>query len=200
MTETFWNERYDDETFVYGTEPNAFFKHFLDHSNIGSVLLPADGEGRNALYALQHGWDVTSFDYSEVACNKAKSFVREHQFELNCKAASLESFDTQEQFDVIAFVFVPVHEQQLEAMINRYIGFLKPKGKLILEAFTKDQLQNTSGGPKDPNFLLDLKTVQSIHFKHAHLLYIYTQCVELDEGPFHQGRAHVIRLMLEKEA
>lgn len=200
MTETFWNERYADETFVYGTEPNAFFKHFLDHCNIGSVLLPADGEGRNALYALHQGWDVTSFDYSEVACNKSKSFARKHQFELNCKAVSLESFETQEQFDVIAFVFVPVHEQQLEAMINRYIGFLKPKGKLILEAFTKDQLQNTSGGPKDPNFLLDHKTVQSIHFKHAHLLSIYTQCVELDEGPFHQGSAHVIRLILEKEA
>jgi hypothetical protein len=36
---------------MYGTTPNEFFKQQLDLLEPGNILLPADGEGRNAVYA-----------------------------------------------------------------------------------------------------------------------------------------------------
>ena len=48
----FWNERYDEESYAYGNSPNVFFKQQLDKLKVGSLLLPAEGEGRNAVYAL----------------------------------------------------------------------------------------------------------------------------------------------------
>ena len=42
----FWDTRYAAEEYVYGTEPNEYFKSFIDRLEPGSILLPAEGEGR----------------------------------------------------------------------------------------------------------------------------------------------------------
>ena len=63
----FWNDRYSEEEFIYGVEPNEFLKLELDKIPTGSILLPAEGEGRNAVYAASKGWNVTAFHYSEAA-------------------------------------------------------------------------------------------------------------------------------------
>ena len=67
----FWNERYADSQYAYGTEPNAFFKSQIDQRPAGRILLPAEGEGRNAVYAATLGWDVYAFDFSTKAKEKA---------------------------------------------------------------------------------------------------------------------------------
>jgi hypothetical protein len=54
-----WNERYMDNEFVYGKEPNVFFKEWIQKFEPGSILMPADGEGRNGIFAAQLGWNVT---------------------------------------------------------------------------------------------------------------------------------------------
>jgi hypothetical protein len=58
-----WNKRYAAKEFAYGTKPNAFFKMSLEkyHSK-GSLLLGAEGEGRNAVYAATKGLAVFAFD------------------------------------------------------------------------------------------------------------------------------------------
>ena len=48
----FWNERFSSEEYIYGTEPNLFFKSELDKRTPGDLLMPAEGEGRNAVYAV----------------------------------------------------------------------------------------------------------------------------------------------------
>jgi hypothetical protein len=58
----FWNARYSAAEYAYGTEPNAFFKAQLDQLTPGRLLLPAEGEGRNAVYAAKKGWEVAAFE------------------------------------------------------------------------------------------------------------------------------------------
>ena len=51
-----WDKRYAEKDYVYGIEPNQFFKEVLDkYSFKGKILLPAEGEGRNAVYAAKKG-------------------------------------------------------------------------------------------------------------------------------------------------
>lgn len=61
----FWDDRYRDGKYIYGTNPNAFFKEYIIKHPIGTILLPAEGEGRNAVYAAQCGWKVEAFDLSK---------------------------------------------------------------------------------------------------------------------------------------
>jgi hypothetical protein len=55
----FWNQRYSDEDFADSTEPNLFFKEHIERLTPGKILIPAEGEGRNAVDAARLGWDVT---------------------------------------------------------------------------------------------------------------------------------------------
>jgi hypothetical protein len=73
-----WDERYRQDAFVYGEEPNLFFRQQLDalgSPNDRTILLPADGEGRNGVYAATKGWNVTSFDLSSAGRDKAMKLV-----------------------------------------------------------------------------------------------------------------------------
>lgn len=57
----FWNERYDTNLYIYGVEPNHFFKETILQLPAGNILLPAEGEGRNAVFAAKIGWKVEAF-------------------------------------------------------------------------------------------------------------------------------------------
>ncbi|EJL75480.1 hypothetical protein PMI13_00489 [Chryseobacterium populi] len=47
-----WDERYSNKGFAYGTEPNNYLKNQLKKLNPGTILFPAEGEGRNAVLLL----------------------------------------------------------------------------------------------------------------------------------------------------
>ena len=60
----YWNQRYSNAKYVYGEEPNQFFATQLSALKAGSLILPCEGEGRNAVYAASLGWTVDAFDGS----------------------------------------------------------------------------------------------------------------------------------------
>ena len=55
MTGTFWDQRFAERGFAYGEEPNVFLSGQLRGLEPGSLLLPAEGEGRNAVWAATRG-------------------------------------------------------------------------------------------------------------------------------------------------
>lgn len=55
MQAEFGDTRYGQTDFVYGTRPNQFFKEKIDKLKPGIIWLPAEGEGRNAVYAAYSG-------------------------------------------------------------------------------------------------------------------------------------------------
>lgn len=69
-----WDQRYAQSEYVYRTNPNEFFKKELANLTPGKILLPAEGEGRNAAYAAEKGWTVSAFDQSEEGRKKALLF------------------------------------------------------------------------------------------------------------------------------
>lgn len=79
MSAEFWNQRYAETAFAYGEEPNAFFAEQLMRLTPGQLLLPAEGEGRNAVFAARQGWQVTAFDLSATAKEKCTQLAAKHQ-------------------------------------------------------------------------------------------------------------------------
>lgn len=61
-----WDKRYNTDQFIYGTTPNGFLKSELDKLKAGKLLLPGEGEGRNAIYAASRGWSVEAFHTSQL--------------------------------------------------------------------------------------------------------------------------------------
>lgn len=103
----FWNQRYRSATFAYGKTSNVFFKQQLDRLVPGKLFLPAEGEGRNAVYAAQGGWEVTAYDFSEEAIKKAMILAQEKKVEFTFQNASLDQVDFQQaSFDAVGIVYV----------------------------------------------------------------------------------------------
>ena len=69
---TKFDQRYQGDTFFYGTEPNTFLA--AQASRIpagGAVLSLGEGEGRNAVFLAQQGLRVQALDESAVGLDKA---------------------------------------------------------------------------------------------------------------------------------
>ena len=85
---SFWNARFGAEPTVYGEGPNVFFANQLEALSPGRILLPGDGEGRNAVHAAGQGWSVRSFDASSVGVEKALAHAAKRGVSDRTKAAT----------------------------------------------------------------------------------------------------------------
>jgi hypothetical protein len=197
MQATFWNERYQNNETVYGLLPNVFFKHCIDKINTGKLLLPAEGEGRNAVYAAKNGWDVTAFDYSEVAKEKALKMAMSHQVTFVYQTTNFLSFQAEPaSMDAVALIYAHMPPEIRSEFHHKVAYWVKKGGYVILEAFNPLQLELQSGGPKDVSMLYTQEMLKNDFPEHDWKIELLeTTETELSEGPFHEGKAQVIRLL-----
>ncbi len=112
MTSEFWDSRYQGSDWVYGTKPNEFIANQINQVTPGSILFPAEGEGRNAIYVAHLGWDVYAFDQSKVGRSKSLNRAQEEKVIMNYELTEFSSYKPKSSFDVIApcfFHLMPKH-------------------------------------------------------------------------------------------
>ncbi len=198
-----WNERYMDNDFVYGKEPNLFFKEWLQKFELGSLLMPADGEGRNGVYAAQLGWDVTSSDLSEEGKSKTLELAKEKQVKLEYIVGDFEELQFhKESFDAIGLIYAHFAAEKKSLLHQKLNDFLKPGGVIIFEAFSKahlvyNRLNPKVGGPKDIDMLFS-KAEIAADFENYEVLLLEEKEIILEEGKYHNGKSSVIRFVERK--
>ena len=67
-----WDQRYAGEELVWSAGPNIFVAGICAELAPGRVLDLAAGEGRNALWLAERGWQVTAVDFSQVAVDRMR--------------------------------------------------------------------------------------------------------------------------------
>lgn len=195
---TFWDDRYDSDHFVYGKEPNSFFASEIDKLTPGKILLPGEGEGRNAVYAASKGWQVDAFDQSKVGSEKALSLAREFGVVIDYQVNGLDKYGfRKDYYDAVGLIFFHATPAERKMLHMQVCNALKIGGIIILEAFHKRQLGNSTGGPQSPEMLLDKETILD-DFPDLEIEFIEDLYLTLDEGSFHQGKANIIRFLGKK--
>ena len=190
-----WNQRYSLEEYKYGKEPNQFFKEELSRLKPGRIILPGDGEGRNAVYAAASGWKVDAFDFSEEGKVKALKLAEDSGVKINYDIKDFSEFKPDnENNDAAAIIFIHLEEEQRRFLYEKIIASLKPGGKIIFECFEKDQINFQSGGPKDMELLYSLEEVVNL-FIDLEFEHITKEKVFLNEGKGHLGEGVVIRFV-----
>lgn len=193
-----WNERYSGEEFVYGIEPNAFFKESLGDLQPGKILFLGEGEGRNAVYAAQKEWDVTAYDYSDAAKEKALKFAEKSGVNIIYRVEDLADFNPEpETYEAVVLIFLHLQGNLRAQTHEKAIKSLKPGGRIILEAFEKEQINNSSGGPANTDLLYSLEELFE-DFQDLNLIRFEKASPVLREGSLHSGKAVTIRLLGEK--
>jgi ubiquinone/menaquinone biosynthesis C-methylase UbiE len=191
----FWNQRYSNAEYVYGEEPNQFFASQISKLKTGSLILPCEGEGRNAVYAASLGWHVNAFDGSQEGKNKALKLAQKKLVNIEYIIEdAIEIHYPNSSVDVVAFIYAHFSINQRAQIHKKAINWLRPGGKIILEAFNPNQLQNNSGGPKDISMLYTMEMLQS-DFTGLSFELIQNIQTTLTEGAFHDGLADVIQFV-----
>ena len=187
-----WNLKYEGATYIYGKEPTAFLKEKLSLLERGKALVLAMGEGRNAVYLAENGFDVTGVDISEVGIEKCERLAEERGVVVNSVVADLTDYDMgKEQYDLITnFYFYD------RSILPSVIESLKPGGIFIFETYSRDHPKHSKFGPKNPNYLVKPNELLEI-FKSLRILYYEDTVTELNEG-MHKGKAALIRLIAKK--
>lgn len=195
MMQQFWNERYSQQEMVYGSEPNVFLKEQLQGLAPGKILLPAEGEGRNAVYAASQGWDVLAFDYSEAGQAKALALAAKQNVSIDYRLTDTGSFATEpDSVDAVALIYAHLPSDLRQALHRKVRQWLKPGGTVILEAFHPKQLGYTSGGPKDGSMLYTADMLLQ-DFAGMEVKVLEEKEVTLSEGAHHSGPGFVTRLV-----
>lgn len=199
----FWNQRYGAKEYAYGVEPNLFLKEELERIKPGKALFPAEGEGRNAVFAAKLGWEVFAFDISESGKLKAEKLAGLEGVSLDYQVGTLEEMNYEkESFDLIVLIFAHFPKPIRSLIHAGLLELLKPGGLVILEGFSKAHLAFSTanpkaGGPKEISMLFsreelmeDFASLQEISLDEIEVF--------LSEGEFHQGQSSVIRMIGQK--
>ncbi len=199
-----WNERFSKEEFAYGEQPNNFLKEQLEKLPVGRILFPAEGEGRNAVFAAKLGWKVSAFDISIEGKNKACKLAEANKVTIDYRVGELETLNYKaEQFDAIALIYAHFPAEIKSLYHKKLDKYLRKSGMIIFEAFSKKHIKYNSknekvGGPKDIAALFSIEEIQS-DFINYEIIELSEKEIELSEGLFHNGKGSVIRFVGRKK-
>ena len=195
---TFWDDRYDTDEYVYGTEANEFFAGEINKLKPGYLMEAGAGEGRNAVYAAGLGWDVVAIDQSETGMGKTIALAEKAGVKLQFHLLDVQQLDLQENaYDAIGMIFLHLPPEERKILHENLYRFLKPGGTLIMEAFDKEQLKYGTGGPKNGGMLYTKQMLKS-DFSNFSKVKITQTVRQLKEGAHHDGEASVLQVVAVK--
>ncbi len=200
-----WNDRYSKAEFAYGEEPNNYLKEQLTKLTVGTILFPAEGEGRNAVYAAKLGWTVSAFDISIEGKTKATKLAVKNNVSIDYKVGQLEILNFErEQFDVIALIYAHFPANIKSLYHKTFNRLLKKDGIIIFESFSKKHIDYVTanekvGGPKDIESLFSIDEIKS-DFPNYEIIELVEKEIKLNEGLYHNGTGSVIRFIGRKKA
>jgi SAM-dependent methyltransferase len=194
-----WDERYSEEGWAYGTEPNDFLAEVCERIPPGSVLCLGEGEGRNAVHLAGRGHAVTAVDASGVGLAKAAALATERGARITTVQADLSSFRIEPaHWQGIVSIWCHLPQPLRREVHGRCVAGLAPGGVLVLEAYTPDQLSHGTGGPPTVALLMTLAELRE-EFRGLRLEIGRELERDVCEGRYHDGRSAVVQILALKE-
>ena len=200
--ESFWNNRFASESYVFGTRAAAFLVDNAHYIPPGSrVLAPADGEGRNSVFLAELGQRVVATDIAEEGIAKAKKLAKARGVSVEFRQLDLQGWQWPEaEFDAAVAIFIqfapPAFRDEIFAGLKRTV---RPGGVVLLHGYTPKQLEYRTGGPSVVEQLYTEELLRAA-FADWELMRLQAYERELDEGAGHKGRSAVIDLIARRPA
>lgn len=195
-----WNERYAEQKFAYGKEANDFLKAQLSDSGSAKILCLAEGQGRNAVYLAELGYQVTAVDLSSVGLDRTKELAKEKGVTVDTLQVDLGEYRlADEAWDGIVCVFGHFPPSVRTHVLSQLHGGLKPGGFLLMEVYSVDQLNYGTGGPKEASMLYQLEELKELLGTSWDFTILQQIEREVHEGTYHNGKSSVIQVFGRKK-
>lgn len=167
-----WDERYRGTELVWTARPNRFVEQELAPLEpAGRAVDLAAGEGRNAVWLAERGWEVDAVDFSPVALAKAERLSAERGVGLRTVCTDLTAWQAPEAaygLALIAYLHLPW--PQVQGVLRQAARAVRPGGTLLLVGHDATNPERGHGGPRDPHVLYTAEQVAALWRPHARIL------------------------------
>lgn len=137
-----WNRVLTADEPRFNTNPNEFLVRMEKMMTPGRSLDVGMGQGRNAIFLAQEGWDSVGFDPAERAVELAHELAAKAGVKITTYIQGSEDFEWgTEKWDLIVFSYVT-----LRGNVTQAIQALRPGGYVVVEAFHHDSTKGNSIG------------------------------------------------------
>jgi SAM-dependent methyltransferase len=145
-----WNERYAATELMWSAEPNRFLVSEVGDLEPARALDLACGEGRNAIWLAERGWEVTAVDFSDVAVEKGRA----RNAEVDFRVEDVVAFEPERgAFDLVILFYLHLPWHELEQVLRKAAAAVAPGGTFLLVGHDLRNLTEGKGGPQDPTVL-----------------------------------------------
>jgi SAM-dependent methyltransferase len=150
-----WDDQYQAIDRRWSAEPNVFVADRLGGNRSGTGLDLAAGEGRNALWLAEQGWDMTAVDFSETAIGRGQAISDEVRWVV----ADIRSWEPDDVYDLVVVAYLHLLLDEFEPLIQRVVTWLAPGGELFMVGHDRSNIEHGVGGPQVPAILWDIEEI-----------------------------------------
>ena len=151
-----WNERYAGRELVWSAGPNKLFAEVVGSIERGTALDLACGEGRNAIYLAEEGFDVTGVDFSSTGIEKARAIAEHRGVNVHWIVADvLEVALPARSFDLVSVLYLHTDSASRHTWLPKAIEAVAPGGSFVYIGHDPRNIDEGTGGPSDPDVLPD---------------------------------------------
>ena len=145
-----WNSRYAQKELLWTAEPNRRFAAEVGGLEPGRALDVACGEGRNAVWLAERGWQVTAVDFSDVALGKGARLAETRGVEVDWIVADVLEYEPDRRaFDLVAVLYLQLPHEQFVRALHHAADAVAHGGTLFVLGHDTTNLVDGYGGPKD---------------------------------------------------
>ena len=148
-----WDERYAARGLVWAAGPNTVVVDEVAGLTPGRAIDLAGGEGRNALWLAEQGWDAELVEFSGVALEKARAIAEQRGVTVTTTLADATAGPDLRPADLVLVCYLQLPAEPLARALGHAASLVAPGGTLLVIAHERDNLEHGHGGPPDPAFL-----------------------------------------------
>jgi SAM-dependent methyltransferase len=149
-----WNRRYAETGLLWTAMPNRFLVAEVADLAAGRALDLACGEGRNAVWLAERGWDVVGVDFADVALAKAAQLAAQRGVALELVHADLRDYEPEPRaFQLVCVLYLQLPAEERRGVLARAADALAPGGTFVLVGHDSTNLEHGHGGPSDARVL-----------------------------------------------
>lgn len=155
-----WDSRYAGQELVWSAEANGWVQEVVAGLPPGHALDLAAGEGRNAFWLVQRGWQVHATDFSPRAVERmeqlADARLGADRTRLTTSIAdAVRDRPAQEAYQLALLSYLQLPPAELRQALSHAVDALEPGGTLLVVGHALRNLTEGTGGPQDPDVLYD---------------------------------------------
>lgn len=140
MVNDLYERKYRKEECYWGLKPSPIVTEILKYKKGDDVLDLGCGEGRNALYLVKNGFNVTGVDISKTGIKKFLHLADKMNVKVKGIVSDISTFKFNKKFDIILSIAILhfLNRDNIIKIIKKIKQHTKIEGLNVITVFTED--------------------------------------------------------------